>query len=598
MASKKSSGVEVSKAPSGPPGTRINFMPSGATGLQRSYGYIYEEFLPELQGKHAIKIWKEMENNDPVIGAMLFAIDMFMRRVGWFVEPVGEDDKSVADAQFLRECKEDMDQPWPELISEINSMLPYGWSWHEILYKQRDSSIIDDEGNAQSKFSDGRIGWSKFEIRSQDSLERWDFDESGKVRGLWQRPAPTYQELYVPMAKSLLFRTTSRKNNPEGRSVLRNAYRPWYFKKRIEEIEGIGVERDLAGLPFAEVPAEMLREDASDDDKAALASIVELLKNVRRDQQEGVVWPQSVDVNGNKLYEFKLLNSGGTRQFSTDQIITRYEQRIAMTVLADIILLGNDSTGSFALSTSKAGMFQSVLTSWLDMIADVINKVAIPRLFRANNMPGPYPEFRHEEVQHPSLADLATFVAALAGAGAQLFPDTDLENHFRKIAQLPLRESKPEEVKTEDDLRTQQLSTQLQIQQTEEKQAKKGILPGAGGAGGPSQTLGKQPGSVPGAPTKTTGPVKSKLPPQQRRATAAVSAANNTQVNKSLPKTEKCKYCKDRATKRTLWAEGMAYIPTCDNHMGKARHRIEVNNKDEVVGVRPIKKRVVVRRAK
>lgn len=56
----------------------------------------------------------------------------------------------------------------------------------------------------------------------------------------------------------------------------------------------------------------------------------------------------------------------------------------------------------------------------------------------------------------------------------------------------------------------------------------------------------------------------------------------------ALPKTQKCEYCDDRATKRLLWAEGIAYIPTCDAHESDGRHRIEVTNKDEVVGVKPI----------
>lgn len=57
----------------------------------------------------------------------------------------------------------------------------------------------------------------------------------------------------------------------------------------------------------------------------------------------------------------------------------------------------------------------------------------------------------------------------------------------------------------------------------------------------------------------------------------------------TLPKTQKCSYCKDQATKRLLWAEGMAYIPVCDSHESDGRHRIEVTNKDEVAGVKPIK---------
>ncbi|WP_155274431.1 hypothetical protein [Piscirickettsia salmonis] len=45
-----------------------------------------------------------------------------------------------------------------------------------------------------------------------------------------------------------MFRTTSRKGNPEGRSILRNAYQPWYYKKNLESIESIGIERNLVGL--------------------------------------------------------------------------------------------------------------------------------------------------------------------------------------------------------------------------------------------------------------------------------------------------------------------------------------------------------------
>lgn len=56
----------------------------------------------------------------------------------------------------------------------------------------------------------------------------------------------------------------------------------------------------------------------------------------------------------------------------------------------------------------------------------------------------------------------------------------------------------------------------------------------------------------------------------------------------ALPKTQKCEYCKDQATQRLLWAEGMAYIPVCDSHVDKGKHCIEVTNHDEVVSVKKI----------
>lgn len=558
----RSSSGSTSHAPEG--GVALSQL--GQSGLKRSYGYIYEELLPQLMGRKAINVYQEMSQNSAVIGAFLFAIDMFMRKVAWRVEAADQTPKGQKDAKFLSSCKDDMEHTWADFVSEINSMLTYGWSWFEICYKQRTQEIIDDYGTVSSKYEDGMTGWKKFMPIAQESWWRWDFDpETGKVIGMWQRPAPDYSERYLPWGKSLHFRTASRKDNPEGVSVLRTAYRAWYFLKRIEEIEAIGVERDLAGIPIAKVPAEMLGDRASDDDKKMVQSIIKLVQNVRRDEQEGIVWPQAYDQAGNELYTFSLLTSGGTRQFPTNEIISRYESRVAMTVLADWILLGNDAgNGSYALSTSKASMFQSALETWLDVIENVINEQAVPRLFQMNGIKGPYPKFRHDIVQKPSLPDLATLISSMAGAGAQLFPDTGLENHLREFAELPIREENQTNEAVEEKILAQQLKTQLQQSETQEEIAQRteqdpnaeGLVPNAqgsvqgqvgavsqkgaaGGTGGGTAAQtgspagqqtgagGKQPNSKKGAPTKSTGPVKSKLPPTKRRSTIAVRASQN-----------------------------------------------------------------------
>ena len=44
----------------------------------------------------------------------------------------------------------------------------------------------------------------------------------------------------------------------------------WYFKRRIQEIEGIGVERDLAGLPTLTAPEGMNIWDEDDPEMAAI----------------------------------------------------------------------------------------------------------------------------------------------------------------------------------------------------------------------------------------------------------------------------------------------------------------------------------------
>jgi len=56
--------------------TRRNLMLTevGKSGLRWSYGQVSEEFLVELQGKRGIAIYREMSDNDPIIGGCLHAI--------------------------------------------------------------------------------------------------------------------------------------------------------------------------------------------------------------------------------------------------------------------------------------------------------------------------------------------------------------------------------------------------------------------------------------------------------------------------------------------------------------------------------------------
>lgn len=219
----------------------------GRIGQRRYGGNIYEEFLYELRGKRGIEIYREMSENDDIIGAILFSIEMLVRQCNWNVQPGGDTAKDKEAAEFVESCMNDMQDTWIDTISEILSFLTYGWSFHEIVYKRRMGNTKDTR--TKSKFNDGLIGWKKLPIRAQETLYQWEYDNEDNLLGMTQMPPPDFGTFTIPMEKALLFRTKSRKNNPEGRSILRNAYRSWYFKRRIQEIEGIGIERDLAGLP-------------------------------------------------------------------------------------------------------------------------------------------------------------------------------------------------------------------------------------------------------------------------------------------------------------------------------------------------------------
>ncbi|MBE6722263.1 MAG: hypothetical protein E7572_07230 [Ruminococcaceae bacterium] len=406
----------------------------GRVGQKRYAGVFYEEFLSELSGTRGIETFKEMANNDDIIFAMLYAIEMLLRQTEFNVEPSSDKSVDKEAAEFVEGCMDDMQSTWQDTLSEILSFITYGWSYHEIVYKRRCGRSRDPRYS--SKYDDKLIGWRKLPVRSQDTLSRWAYDPvTDELQGMVQVAPPDYTEVLIPIEKALHFRTRSAKENPEGRSVLRGAYRDWYFKKRIQEIEGIGVERDLAGFPVLTAPDTVNVWDKDDPEMVlTLANAEKIVTSIRRDTQEGIVLPDG--------WALELLSAGGKRNFDTNQIIERYDKRIAMTTLSDFILLGQQSTGSFALSSNKTELFGTAMGTYLDIVCDVFNTQAIPRLIdlNAEHFSGftDYPRMTHGDIEDVDLTALGGFLQQVVGCGA-LIPDEGLDDYLRQAAHLPVR---------------------------------------------------------------------------------------------------------------------------------------------------------------
>lgn len=801
------------------------FSEIGRTGLKRTQGYVYEEFLPKLQGNKALQIWEEMRTNDSTVAGVLFAIEMLIRQVEWRVEPGGETDEDLRAAELIESCKDDMSQTWAETITDILTMLPFGFCWMEQCYKKREGP----KGTHRSKFSDGLIGWRKWSIRAQITRWKWEFDTQGGIEGMWQSAAPDYTPKFIPIDKSLLFRPRLAKNNPEGHalspdtpiptpdgwrtmddlregdkvfdeqgrvryvtarqdwerrpcyrvtfnggssiiadanhlwltqtlrertkreagqvrsteeiagtvkalthteapsnhgiawakpldyptqhlpvdpyylglwlgdgisrtadvashkydaeesaerireagyyaevihngpvgclgalirvrdhtkwselapsrqlavlgvaenkhipeaylrgsraqrlallqglmdsdgytspwgqcefsntnrtlidgcaelvrslgcaafvilrkqeipgerkaqwnvkftpdfevfrltrkavkcktararkyhyitrvepveprrtvcievdspshlflaglamvpthnSVLRPAYRSWYFLKRIQEIEAIGIERDLAGFPVMEVPAEITMSSAPPEMQAIYNTVKQIVQNVRRDQQEGLVMPQAYDPETKQpLYKFSLLSAGGERQFDVNAVILRYQTDIARSMLAEFLMLGSTETGSFALSSDKTRLFSVAIATWLQQVCGPVNQYAIPRLLEVNGFSDQVlehpPTLVHGDLEKPDLGILGDFLAKLAGAGMPLFPDPELENPLRKLADLPEMPKDVVEQRKVEDEEAKELKVAAEVKALEAPNAAQGsaTAPGKG----------------------------------------------------------------------------------------------------------------------
>lgn len=419
----------------------------GASSEKHRWGIKQDEFLPELRGHRAIRKYREMSDNDPIIGACLKAMELMIRAADWRVDPAEGGD---AEAEFVETVFEDMEGTWDEFVDNAMSMLVYGFSFFEIVTKRRLGPEQSDPAR-RSRFTDGRIGIRKLAPRPQWSLQRFEYDDTDNPVAFIQQPFGSVTERSIPMWKGLLFRTTTMNDDPTGRSVLRNAYKPWYAASHVQMIELIAVERELNGVPVGRIPAEYLSSTASATQRATRTMLETILRDLKLNEQGYALLPSDtyIDNDGKptniRMMDIELMSASGTRAIDTGSVITRHQQDIARTMLADFIMLGSSERGSFALSKSKTDLFLSAIQAYADGVAAVINRDLIPLLWRLNGFrPDTMPHLVAGKVAPADLTELGEFLSKVATAGAPMFPDVELENHLRMAAGLPERAEDPD----------------------------------------------------------------------------------------------------------------------------------------------------------
>jgi hypothetical protein len=419
----------------------IDLRDLGSSGLKQFGGFIYESDLPELTGQRAVKAFNEMKDNDHTCGTVMYVINTLLRQVPWRVAEASKESFDLDAAEFLDSCMGDMEETWTDTTAEaFNGMISIGFSYHEKVYKRRAGNMPQPHLN--SRYNDGRIGWRALASRSQDTIYRWVFDDHGRLLGAEQMSPPRYKVVFLPLDKCLLFRAAVEKGNPQGRSIFRSAWRAYYLKRGVENIEGVGVERDVCGIPVTWIPQELIQDaEAGDEDaKAIVETYKALATNLRRDAQEGIVMPLRYDDKGNKMFDISLLSSAGSRQFDTDKIIRRYDTAIARSVLADFLFLGDGggASGSWAMHSDKTKLFLQSLTTYLDTFTDIINQKAVEPLMRLNGfrMSAP-PRIEHGSLDQVNVVELADTILKLAQAGMPIFPSESTESYVRDIVGLP-----------------------------------------------------------------------------------------------------------------------------------------------------------------
>jgi len=419
---------------------RMRMSEIGTTGLKVSSGIIYEEARRELRWPDSIKTYKEMRK-DTTISAAIKAYELMISRVKWDVEACEDaTDQQKLRAEYIESVMHDMEGSWFQFIKEVVSYLTFGYAVIEkVPYRRRYLN--------GSKYNDGFVGLKKLAPRSQDSITQWLFSDDGREltgveqtvvnNGNYTRYQVTGTPIVIPRDRFMLFRADTTKDNPEGVSPLSNCYIAYRFRKELEEIEAVGYSKNINGVPIVWLHPKYMADDASDSDQKIYQYYQKMVRNLHMNEQTGIVMPLMYDEGRNKMFDFQLLSVDNTTAQHIQAAITRWDNKILTALFADVLKLGQDATGSYALSDAKTNMLAMGIEARLKEIQDVLNNDLIPWLYKMNGWRDTeMPKFVYGDLDETDLEAFSKAIQRIKAVGL-IAPTPGNVNHIAEVLGLP-----------------------------------------------------------------------------------------------------------------------------------------------------------------
>lgn len=369
-----------------PPSRRKQSSQQSMPSLRTMSGKILEESRQDLQHPFAITTFDKMMK-EPIVSLGPNVYKMQINRVPWrIVVPDDSPPEEKKRAKLLNRNLHDLERPWKEYVGEFCNILKYGFMPLEKIYKDKN---YDGE-----KF----FGWDHFPVIAPISVDKWYQKSNGALAGLRQvigglndlrGSLGDSNNVELHRNKFLLFRYNPEKDNPEGNSPLKNVYIAWKYLSLIEEIEAVQIQKDLGGILNAGIPLEYFIKAIEEPDgpEAEFVSKLEAeLAAVSNGDQNFFLRANAYEegAGGKPLYTVETLETRNSSSNSTSEIVQRHANKILMAFFADVLKLGQDGVGSYALADSKTSILAMAIESVLMSITDTLNHDLIRQTYRLN----------------------------------------------------------------------------------------------------------------------------------------------------------------------------------------------------------------------
>lgn len=371
-----------------------------------------EEIFRELQPTSGLRKFKNMEDNEPIIGGLLLRLRNIIKSAAWEV--------TGPNADIVSEQLNNIRYGISGLLDDLTTAFTFGFALGEKVWEMQEGKIVLTDVKPLYQLTINKF----VDAKGDDKNDQIYAEQQTMQKGVVQ----------IPLSKCIHFIPIPLARNPFGKSLLRPAYKPYYYKASIEASEAQGIDRSLSGLPVMTAPEgfDFVNADPEspgyDENVAATLDWAEkVVSKVRKDEMQGVVKPAG--------WLLELLKSNSTTTVNSPEIISRLNVEMAVALLQTFAINGGFASTNNSNIEEMVKDFQRNCDAWLSAIAFLINREIIRDICDFNMKTG-YPEISFKPVAGEPLEDLAGFVARLMSQGA-IEPTESLEQFLLKKINAP-----------------------------------------------------------------------------------------------------------------------------------------------------------------
>ncbi len=356
------------------------FEPEGVYGFSVSGGVVQEERDKSLSTtlQRGIEFRKMLDDN-PVIAGVYLTFMFLMGQVVWRFEPpegLENDFEAQYYAAFFNSCIEDMGEEdgggdFKEALRSLFEAFWFGYSVNEMIFKKRHGDHPD--ARFRSLYTDHLWGFRQFAPRKPGTIERWIFDRFYNVIGCVQQ-TETMGTYVIPADRFFMVRFRSTTGNPEGNGFLRSAYRMHWNGQQIEDYQLDGLRMNLAGFPVGTVPAEALTTGSTTQQRQVAKYMSKLLKGIQARKVGAALVPAETDREGKPSGISLAFQTTGGNMDDSSKALERTDKLTAMALMANILMIGMQQQGSWALHSSATSLTTLALNDMLKYIVTALRR--------------------------------------------------------------------------------------------------------------------------------------------------------------------------------------------------------------------------------